>query len=45
LDEDISAPDTTVRVLVIQAQEDWMIARECWNLVQTARGAHLHPKS
>ncbi len=36
LDEDISAPDATVRVLVIHAQEDWMIARECWNLVRTA---------
>jgi len=35
VDEDISAPDTTVRVLVIHAQEDWMIARECWNLLQT----------
>ncbi len=31
-DKDISAPDATVRVLVIHAQEDWMIARECWNL-------------
>jgi len=36
LDKDISAPDAIVRVLVIHAQEDWMIARECWNLVQTA---------
>ena len=35
LDEDISAPDATARILVIHAQEDWMIARECWNLVQT----------
>jgi acetate kinase len=36
VDEDISAPDATVRILVIHAQEDWMIARECWNLVQMA---------
>ena len=35
-DEDISAPDATVRILVIHAHEDWMIVRECWNLVQTA---------
>jgi acetate kinase len=35
-DKDISASDAIVRVLVIHAQEDWMIARECWNLVQTA---------
>ena len=33
LDVDISALDSTVRVFVIHAQEDWMIARECWNLV------------
>src|SRR5712692_7739186 len=37
VDEDISAPGATVRVLVIHAQEDWMIARECWNLVQTGK--------
>ena len=35
-DEGIFAPDATVRILVIHAQEDWMIARERWNLVQTA---------
>jgi acetate kinase len=35
-DKDISAPDATVRVLVIHAQEDWMIARTCWNLARTA---------
>jgi acetate kinase len=33
-DADISAPGATVRVLVIHAQEGWMIARECWNLVK-----------
>ncbi len=35
-DEDISASNATVRVLVIHAEEDWMIARECWNLLQTS---------
>jgi acetate kinase len=30
----VSAAESTVRVLVIHAQEDWMIARECWNLLQ-----------
>jgi acetate kinase len=40
-DKDISAPDAAVRVLVIHAQEDWMIARECWNLTQAgARANH-----
>ena len=34
VDADISTPDAAVRVLVIHAQEDWMIARECWNLVR-----------
>ncbi|MEM8638984.1 MAG: acetate kinase [Cyanobacteria bacterium P01_G01_bin.54] len=29
-DADIAAVDAPVRVLVIQAQEDWAIARECW---------------
>jgi acetate kinase len=36
-DKDISAPGSAVRVLVIHAQEDWMIARECWNLIRTPR--------
>jgi acetate kinase len=36
-DRDISAPDATVRVLVIHAQEDWMIARECWSLAAKQR--------
>jgi len=31
-DADIAAPDSPVRVLVIEAQEDWAIARECWHL-------------
>ncbi len=40
-DADISAPDSPVRVLLIHAQEDWMIARQCWNLVRaTAQMPH-----
>jgi acetate kinase len=35
-DEDIATKDSSVRVLVIPAQEDWEIARECYEL---ARGA------
>jgi acetate kinase len=31
-DGDIASPDSAVHVLVIRAQEDWAIARECWNL-------------
>lgn len=30
-DEDIAARDSRVRVLVVQAQEDWAIAKSCWN--------------
>ena len=36
LDQDISASDSRVRVLVIRAQEDWAIATECWKLVGRA---------
>jgi acetate kinase len=35
-DTDISAPDSRVRVFVIQAAEDWAIAAECWKLARTA---------
>ncbi len=36
LDQDISAADSRVRVLVIRAEEDWAIATECWKLAQPA---------
>lgn len=32
-DEDISQPNAPVRVLVIHAEEDWSIARECFRLL------------
>lgn len=32
-DQDIATPDSAVRVLIIRAQEDWAIARECWRLM------------
>jgi len=32
LDQDIAARESKVRVLVVRAQEDWAIARECWKL-------------
>ena len=31
-DQDISLPDSVVRVLIVRAQEDWAIARDCWRL-------------
>jgi len=33
-DGDIAAADSAVRVLIIRAQEDWAIARECWHLMR-----------
>jgi acetate kinase len=33
-DRDIAAPDSAVRVLIIRAQEDWAIARECWHVMR-----------
>lgn len=35
-DQDISLPDSAVRVFVVCAQEDWAIARDCWRLVSTS---------
>jgi len=32
-DQDIATSDSRVRVLIIRAQEDWAIARDCWRLV------------
>ncbi|GER88497.1 acetate kinase [Dictyobacter vulcani] len=33
-DQEISTPDSAVRVLIVKAQEDWEIARQCWQLMQ-----------
>lgn len=33
-DGDISAPESRIRILVIHAEEDWAIARACWNLTR-----------
>lgn len=37
-DHEISAPDSAVRVLVIHAQEEWAIARECWRILSSFSG-------
>jgi len=39
LDADIDAVNSKVRVLVIRAQEDWAIARECWKLARNRQAA------
>src|SRR5205823_5415861 len=36
-DRDIAAPDSAVRVLIIRAQEDWTIAKECWHIMRSLR--------
>jgi len=38
-DEDISAPDSQVRVLIVRAQEDWEIAQDCWTLTHGSQAA------
>lgn len=45
LDQDVSTADSRVRVLVIRAEEDWAIAKECWRLAaipstETMAGEH-----
>ncbi len=35
IDTDIAANDSSARVLVIEAQEDWAIASQCWKLAKT----------
>lgn len=34
IDADIATQDSTARILVIQAQEDWAIASECWRITK-----------
>jgi acetate kinase len=36
MEADISAASSMVRVLVLAAEEDWAIARECWKLARNA---------
>ncbi|MGB8131277.1 MAG: acetate kinase [Candidatus Angelobacter sp.] len=41
-DCDIAALNSAVRILVIRAQEDWAIARECWKLTHEGAPARLN---
>ena len=43
-DQDIAAADSSVRVLVIRAQEDWAIARSCWKLTGAERPSSAEVK-
>lgn len=35
-DRDIASRASSIRVLVIRTEEDWMIARDCWRLARSA---------
>jgi acetate kinase len=37
VDVDISTPESRVRILVIHTEEDWAIARECWQWQRQSR--------
>ncbi len=37
-DSEISLSDSVVRVLIVRAQEDWAIARDCWRLASARIG-------
>jgi acetate kinase len=45
-DRDVSCSDSRVRILIVAAQEDWAIARACWNLARAqsspASAANFH---
>jgi acetate kinase len=36
-DQEISLPSSSVRILIVRAQEDWAIARDCWRLAAARR--------
>ncbi|MGC1485364.1 MAG: hypothetical protein WA789_16345, partial [Candidatus Acidiferrum sp.] len=38
-DQDIATPESKVRVLIVRAEEDWAIARECWKLTSKGQRA------
>jgi len=43
-DQDIATRKSTVRVLVVRAQEDWAIARECWTLISDPQFRPVAPR-
>jgi acetate kinase len=44
LDGDISTTESTARILVVRAQEDWAIARDCWRLASAGSAAIAIPE-
>lgn len=43
-DQDVASTDSEVRILIIRAQEEWAIARDCSNLVHLGTGRDCKPK-
>lgn len=39
VDDDISDGESAIRILIVRAQEDWAIAKDCWRLVSAAATA------
>lgn len=39
LDQDIATSNSAVRVLVVHTEEDWQIARECWQVLRDGNSA------
>jgi acetate kinase len=39
VDREISMSDSVVRVFIVRAQEDWVIARECWRLMSVKKSS------
>jgi acetate kinase len=44
LDADVSKGNSRVRILVIRAEEDWAIAKECWKLLHGERRVEAESK-
>jgi acetate kinase len=45
VDQEISLSDSAIRVLIVRAQEDWAIARDCWRLTAATTQGSAGAKS
>jgi len=42
-DQDVSVSDSPVHIVIVSAQEDWEIARDCWRLTRKNQSARQEP--
>ncbi len=42
-DQDVSVADSPARIVIVSAQEDWEIARDCWELTRRNQSARQEP--